>query len=303
MADSTEAPNGPSDHGLAPETVGFYREAMWTLEQADVPFLVGGAYAYARYTGIARHTKDFDVFLRPADFERALDAFARKGWPTERSAPHWLGKTHKGEDFVDVIFSSGNGVARVDDLWFENAVPGEVLDHSVQLIPAEEMIWSKAFVMERERFDGNDVIHLLYCRAADLDWDRLFSRFKANGGLRVLLAHLILFGYVYPGDAARIPGRVMDFLIERLRDDRLDPDADPQLCRGPVLSRSQYLIDIYRWGYGDARLHPVGNMSLEEIEHWTVAAQEDGDVTQFQALEARPALPRRATETPLLRSG
>ena len=40
------------------------------------PFLVGGAYAFARYTGIERHTKDFDVFVRPRDFDRALDAFA-----------------------------------------------------------------------------------------------------------------------------------------------------------------------------------------------------------------------------------
>jgi len=33
--------------------------------------MVGGAYAFARYTGIVRHTKDFDVFLRPADRDRA----------------------------------------------------------------------------------------------------------------------------------------------------------------------------------------------------------------------------------------
>ena len=29
------------------------------------------------------------------------------------------------------------------------------------LIPAEEMIWSKAFIMERERYDGADVAHIL----------------------------------------------------------------------------------------------------------------------------------------------
>jgi len=269
---------------LAPETIGFYREAMQALEEGDVPFLVGGAYAYALYTGIARHTKDFDIFVRPADFDRALDAFRHKGWQTERSFSHWLGKTFRGEDFVDVIFSSGNGVARVDDLWFEHAVAGEVLELPVRLIPAEEMIWSKSFIMERERFDGADVAHVLYCRAADLDWERLLGRFDVNGGWRVLFAHLILFGYIYPGDAERIPGRVLERLSERLREDGQDPEAD-SLCRGPILSRSQYLIDIYRWGYRDARLRPLGNMSLQEIEYWTASAQEDGDVTQLQALE------------------
>ena len=113
MATATQEKQTPHDL-LAPETIEFYREAMDALDEAGAPFLVGGAYAYARYTGIERHTKDFDVFVRPGDFDRALDAFDRKGWPTERTFSHWLGKGLKGEDFVDVIFSSGNGVARVD---------------------------------------------------------------------------------------------------------------------------------------------------------------------------------------------
>jgi putative nucleotidyltransferase-like protein len=285
MTDATETPTETPKNELAPETIEFYREAMWALEQAGVPFLVGGAYAFARYTGVVRYTKDFDVFVRPADFERALEAFARKGWTTERSFPHWLGKTYRGEDFVDVIFSSGNGVARVDEVWFEKAVPGKVLDHPVLLVPAEEMIWSKSFIMERERFDGADVAHVLRCCAPELDWERLLRRFEADGGWRVLFAHLVLFGYIYPGDAGRIPRWVFDRLIERLRDDTADPEGDPLLCRGPILSRSQYLIDLLRWGYNDARLRPAGNMSLEEIEQWTVAAEKDGDITQYQALE------------------
>ncbi|HEY7213826.1 MAG TPA: nucleotidyltransferase [Thermoanaerobaculia bacterium] len=285
MATPIETASEKSQPSLAAETIEFYREAMQTLENAGVPFLVGGAYAFARYTGIKRYTKDFDIFVRPADYERALDTFMEKGWQTERSFPHWLGKTLRGEDFVDVIFSSGNGVARVDDLWFEKAVEGKVLDLPVRLIPVEEMIWSKSFIMERERFDGADVAHLLYCRAADLDWERLLGRFDANGGWRVLFAHLVLFGYIYPGDAGRIPRHVLEGLTDRLRQDAPDPATDPLLCRGPILSRSQYLIDIYRWGYQDARLRPAGNMSVEEIEQWTVAAEEDGDVTQYQALE------------------
>jgi len=285
MANPTAAPIETSKKQLAPETISFYREAMAVFEEAAVPFLVGGAYAFARYTGVERYTKDFDVFVRPEDFERALDAFTRKGWKTERTAPHWLGKVWRDEDFVDVIFSSGNGVARVDELWFERAVAGRVLDRSVRLIPAEEMIWSKAFIMERERFDGADVAHLLRCCAEKLDWEHLIERFEPNGGWRVLFAHLVLFSYIYPGEAGRLPKRVFHQLMERLRDETPDPGEDPRLCRGSILSRSQYLIDLYRWGCHDARLRPMGNMSPEEIEHWTVAAEEDGDVTQFQALE------------------
>ncbi|HEY4562810.1 MAG TPA: hypothetical protein VIJ36_07510 [Thermoanaerobaculia bacterium] len=284
MATQTAAPHPDV---LSEETKELYREAMQTFDEAEVPFLVGGAYAYARYTGIERHTKDFDVFVRPGDFESALDALARAGWKTEVTFPHWLGKGYRGEDFVDVIFSSGNGVARVDEEWFEHAVAEEVLGYPTRLIPAEEMIWSKSFIMERERFDGADVAHVLHARARELDWDRLLRRFEPHGGWRVLLAHLTLFGYIYPGDAALIPTRVIDTLNDRLRHETGHPasEAKSRLCRGTILSRSQYLIDTHLWGYEDARLRPVGAMTPAEIELWTESSVKDGDAGQLEVIE------------------
>jgi hypothetical protein len=256
---------------LSQETLAFYRQAMETLQQAGIPFLVGGAYAYARYTGIVRHTKDFDVFIHPRDFERTLEAFAKDGCQVERNFPHWLGKAWCGDDFVDVIFSSGNGVARVDRLWFEHAVDEEVLGIQVKLCPAEEMIWSKSFIMERERFDGADVAHLLHCRAGDLDWTRLVGRFGEHG--RVLLAHLVLFGYIYPDKAGVIPRWVLDTLIEQVKTEA--PAQGKRLCRGTILSRGQYLVDIGEWGYQDARLEPLGRMTEEEVEIWTAEARRE----------------------------
>ncbi|HEX6899666.1 MAG TPA: nucleotidyltransferase family protein [Thermoanaerobaculia bacterium] len=288
MATLTATPK-PTDL-LSEDTIEFYRQAMRALESGGVPFLVGGAYAFARYTGIERHTKDFDVFVKPEDFDRALEVLGRQGWKTERTFEHWLGKAYHGDDFVDVIFSSGNGVARVDDLWFEHAVEGEVLEMPVKLIPAEEMIWSKSLIMERERFDGGDVNHILHARMDEIDWDRLLRRFDDDGAWRVLLAHLSLFGFVYPGEATRIPYAVIGILTQRLRRGTAEAGAeDEKLCRGTILSRSQYLIDIHAWGYEDARLEPKGNMTAEEIQKWTAAAEEDGDTTQFQHLEGAEA--------------
>jgi hypothetical protein len=83
---------------------------------------------------------------------------------------------------------------------------------------------------------------------------------------------LVLFGFVYPGERARIPRRVMDTLLARLAGelDASDPDA-AKLCQGTVVSRQQYLIDVQEWGYTDGRLRPRGNMTAEEIAHWTAA--------------------------------
>src|SRR4051794_20310551 len=154
-------PATPALDDLSLETQGFYRQAVQMLNQAQVPFLVGGAYALAHYTGIVRHTKDFDVFVRPDDCPRVLELFQKEGFRTELTFEHWIGKVHHGEDFVDVIFSSGNGVARVDDGWFEHSAGATFFGEPVRLCPAEEIIWSKGYVCERERFDGADINHLL----------------------------------------------------------------------------------------------------------------------------------------------
>jgi hypothetical protein len=137
----------------------------------------------------------------------------------------------------------------------------------VRLCPAEEMIWQKAFIMERERFDGADINHLLWARGPGLDWPRLVRRFGPHW--RVLLSHLVLFGYVYPAEQDRIPADVLRSLAGRLLEE--PADRGDRRCRGPMLSRGQYLIDTEEWGYEDARLKPSGTMTPEQITHWTAA--------------------------------
>lgn len=250
---------------LPPETRDFYRRAVRVLNTARVPFLVGGAYALGQRTGIVRHTKDFDLFLRREDCPRALEVLGEAGYTGEVTFEHWLAKVHNGDDFVDMIFGSGNGVANVDDLWFEHAESAEVFGEPVLLCPVEETIWSKGYICERERFDGADINHLLLCCGGTLDWDRLIKRFGPHW--RVLLAHLVLFGFAYPGEHEAIPARVMEQLSARLR----EKEPDERVCRGTLLSRVQYEIDLNEWGYRDGRLDPVCEMTEEEARVWTEA--------------------------------
>lgn len=256
---------------LSEQSVEFYRHALAILRDADIPHLVGGAYAYARYTGIERHTKDFDVFIRQQDFGRAAWAFQKAGYRTELTFPHWLGKAFHGDDFVDLIFSAGNGVAEVDDLWFTHAVREKVFGVDVELIPPEEMIWSKGLIMERERFDGADVAHVLRAMGERLDWPRLLDRFGKYW--RALYAHIVLFGFIYPSDRLKIPAWVIDELTGRLQGEK--ENAGEQVCNGTIVSRQQYLKDIHEWGYQDARLVD-GVMSEEDIELWTAGIAVDG---------------------------
>ena len=173
-----------------------------------------------------------------------------------------------------MIYSAGNGVAEVDDEWFAYAVDDEVLGLPVKLCPPEETLWSKGFIMERERFDGADVAHLLRARAESLDWPRLLRRFGPYW--RVLLAHLTLFGFIYPGERHKIPRRVMEELGGRLLAEAAAPaargSADGQICLGTILSREQYLPDVQSWGYRDGRL-VNGHMSQAEAAIWTEAIE------------------------------
>ena len=258
---------------LAESSIRFYRHALAILTESDIPHLVGGAYAFARYTGIERHTKDFDVFIRRDDFERAAWAFRKAGYKAEMTFPHWLGKAFFNEDFVDLIWSAGNGVAAVDDRWFEHAVKEQVFGVDVQLIPAEEMIWSKGLIMERERFDGADVAHVFRAVGDRLDWNRLLERYGVYW--RALYAHIVMFGFIYPSDRDKVPAWVMDELAKRMHDETQAGAAGEKVCYGTIISRQQYLKDVSDGGYGDARLvHKT--MTEDDITHWTAGIAVDG---------------------------
>lgn len=255
---------------VAPDTAAFYRQALQTLTDAKVPFLVGGAFSHACFTGIRRSTKDLDLFIRREDYDRVSALMQAEGWRTEMTYPHWLAKVYAGEDFIDLIFNSGNGLTPVDERWFRDNPKADVLGVPVRVANIEDSMLSKAFIMERERFDGADIAHLLQANAERVDWAGLVERFGANW--RVLLAHLTLFGFIYPGERHRVPAWVMHQLIARLSAETSQPPAeDRHVCAGTLLSREQYLFDVEKLGYVDGRLTPVSTMTPEDVQVWTEA--------------------------------
>jgi Uncharacterised nucleotidyltransferase len=248
----------------------FYTDALSLLEASGIPFLVGGTFAFARYTNIDRHTKDLDIFVRPSDLARTLEFFEAEGYDTELTFPHWLAKIKRGTSVIDVIFSSGNGVARVDDEWFAHSAESVVLGRQLRLCPPEELIWSKAFVLERERYDGADVAHLLREAGRDIDWSRLLTRFGSRWP--VLYSHLTLFYFIYADQRDIVPAGLMDELAGRLT--RQTVESENRVCFGTLLSREQYLPDLERHGYLDARVSPHGSLTPDEVRIWTEAIEK-----------------------------
>lgn len=253
-----------------PHVADFYRQTLRALNGAGIPFLVGGAFAHACHTGIRRSTKDLDLFIHRADYERIAQLMQQHGRLTEMSYPHWLAKVHDGPEFIDLIFNSGNGLMPVDERWFRGNRRAEILGVPVLVANVEDCLLSKAFIMERERFDGGDIAHLLQANAERLDWSGLLERFGPHW--RVLLAHLALFGYIYPRERQRIPDWVLDRLMARLAEEMREPPASSEnVCAGTFLSREQYRHDVEQRGYMDGRLTPASTMTAEDVAAWTEA--------------------------------
>jgi hypothetical protein len=141
--------------------------------------------------------------------------------------------------------------------------------------------------------------HILRACAAGLDWPRLLARFGDHW--RVLLQHLVGFGFVYPCERARVPAAVMRELMGRL-DRELTRPAPERVCRGTLISRAQYLVDVEHWGYGDPRLAPAGNLTSEERERWTAGIAADGNLGGnlgggLRSLEGASAAPSETSPT------
>ncbi len=266
-----------STHALAgelrQEAGDFYQEVLGLLQYHDLPFLVGGAFALTCYTGICRYTKDLDLFVKRSDVASIFKVMSKAGFEVEMTSELWIGKILWQGESIDLIFNSGNGICPVDDLWLARGVEHEVLGISAHLLPVEEFLWTKACIMERERFDGADVIHTLHARAKSMDWERTLHLFGEHW--RVLLAHIVLFGYVYPGERDSIPADIVTELLARMENEEATEVVDERLCRGPMLSRSQYRVDVDVWGYEDARVKPHGMMSAEEAQRMSRTDEEN----------------------------
>jgi hypothetical protein len=65
----------------------------------------------------------------------------------------------------------------------------------------------------------------------------------------------------------------MEDLITRLRSETRTAGPE-RLCRGTLLSRQQYLVDVQEWGFRDARLEDRVQMSEKDIAHWTAAIEK-----------------------------
>ena len=233
---------------FAPEQVALYRDVLTLLNGQNIPYVVSGAFAFQQHTGIWRDTKDLDLFLCPADASAALSYLGEQGFDCEIRDPIWLAKVHRNDYFVDFITGMSNGILRVERNWIERALPCNLFDVPTRVLAAEELLASKLFVLFRERFDGADMVHLIYASQNRLDWQRILQLAGEHRGL--LFAVLLLYRYVYPHAAKQVPSGVWQLLAQEFQDGLKDSQKEPSF-RGTLLDENMFAVDVKEWGLPD----------------------------------------------------
>jgi len=244
MIEAAAEPTAPSRHAEL-----FYAEALRELAGLGLPFLLAGSYAVSAYTGISRATMDLDNFCKPGDYPIVLSHFRERGCAIEIEDERWLAKVHKGESFFDVIFAAANGTMAVGDEWFEHARRIEVFGTRVRIIGPTELVWSKAFIQTRTRYDGADVANVILKQHAEIDWRRLLAHMELHW--EVLLMHVLNFRWIYPSERDHVPRWLLQELIERLRRQLELPPPRMKVCRGRMFSRADYETAIREGGFAD----------------------------------------------------
>jgi hypothetical protein len=67
----------------------------------------------------------------------------------------------------------------------------------------------------------------------------------------------------------------MESLMDQMQKEKVEPLSRNRVCRGTLLSRTQYRDDVESWGYEDGRQLPCGPMTAEQAAQWTAAGEKE----------------------------
>ncbi len=220
-----------------------YQRVLAEARARGLRYALGGAVALATYTGQWRNTKDLDLFILPAERDAVVEMLASLGledyFEREEYDRGWIYRTCLCETIVDVIWSMANRRAEVDEDWLTRGPSVELRGEVARVLPAEEVIWNKIYILHHDRCDWTDVLNLIYAVGPELDWQRLLDCLDPDE--RLLAGVMSVFAWLCPGRAAALPA----WLWERLQ------LTAPQTGSAPEVDRQRVdLLDSRPWFFG-----------------------------------------------------
>jgi len=217
---------------IAPEHWRAYQCVLDRAIQEEVPFALGGGLAVGVYTGKGRHTKDLDLYILPEHRDWAINVMGQCGLvdyhETKPYNREWIYRAFNGEVIVDSIWAMANKRADVDAGWLNRGPLIRMFDREFHVIPPEELIWSKLYVMQRDRCDWPDIMNLVHATGPTLDWNHLLNRVDSD--LPLVKGLLSVFSWVSPGRARQLPSWVwpkLDLAAPAESESTTDPEGRP----------------------------------------------------------------------------
>lgn len=197
-------------------------DAQDALLSVDVQFLVMGGIA-SGILGRPRWTRDVDLFVRPEETGRALEALAAGGFETWVEHQHWLAKAKKHGVVVDVISRSHNDIL-LDDEMYARRRAALFKGRTLVLVPPEDLVVMKAVAASEDtpRY-WYDAIGIL--GRTELDYAYLVRRARAAGPRRAL--SLLLYAQSMDVHVPTAPLRELAGLV-------IEPDVGPTRLREAV---------------------------------------------------------------------
>jgi hypothetical protein len=175
-----------------------------------IPFALGGGLALGYYTGTLRRSKDLDIYVTPENKDRVIAIMSRCGMsdyfeqqPYDRE---WIYRGYHNGVIIDIIWAMANKRTTVDAVWTSSGPTVHLCGQTFNVVPPEELLWSKLYVLQRDRCDWPDLFNLMAAVGPTMNWTHLSSRAAEDRAL--LKALLSVFAWVAPERAMCIPRRV-----------------------------------------------------------------------------------------------
>lgn len=228
-----------------PETISddqwsVYRKVIADSRAAGLRFAIGGGIAVGIYTDHWRVSKDIDFYVLRKDrdmLKRILIAAGLVDYydqlPYDRE---WIYRSVKDKIIVDTIWAMANYKIDVDDRWLTAGPEVTMRGETCRIVPPEEMIWAKLYVIQKDRTDWPDVLNILYSQRKTLNWRHLLDRLGEDAPL--LYGLLTIFRWLCPNLAAEVPA----WLWRESEAAQAAAPVAPETCR-----RRADLLDRRSW--------------------------------------------------------
>lgn len=183
-----------------------YAPVLRGARERGLRFAVGGGLAFSLYSRHPRNTKDMDIFIVEDDHQEFLRLMKEAGFTEYTAVPYdptWSYRGQRQGYIMDLLWRMLNDRAPFDEIWTARGWDLEIRGVPVKLLPPEELIWTKIYILGRERCDWPDILEIVQARGTTLDWAHLLERLGPDAPL--LGAVLSLFRWLCPGRAADLP--------------------------------------------------------------------------------------------------